>query len=317
MQQADPNTRITVPHIYPSKIYSKIDPSADIAIAKLRKRLNEPLFIVCPGPSSTEIDPNHVIGNGPIFRMNTFFLEPEPRFGTIVDAYFWSINNDALYDEIDKVVTEKKYEIRAFFSPLIPRREDNNDDKISRYGKIFKPSSDHWALIGTNAVLGREMMGRPLPTQAFQALATACIIGFREIHLIGVDMYSDPNKRYAFDYPEHMKKRVDAKHYTPRYEGGAHGLERDFVFLQAILSQFPDTKILNASRISPLQKFLSFSPLVDGQPSGALAANDKPSHQTDNEKQRKTDKPGWWDRIRHILYPHKVRLFKIFGRELK
>lgn len=246
-----------------SKLYSRIELRDSPVVAELSKRAHDPLFIACPGPSSGRIDPAGVIGQGAIFRMNTFFYEQAPQFGSIVDGYFWSVNIDALYDGLEAALG--KYDIRAFFSPLKPARADKDGAKLARYDKLFTPASDHWALMATVPLLGREMMGRPLPTQAFQVVAAAAIMGFRDIHLIGVDMYSDPTRRYVFDYPEDFKKRVDAKHFTPGYEAGAHGVERDLLFLEAIRSEFPSARIYNASDVSPLRRVLPDSPLMEGR----------------------------------------------------
>jgi hypothetical protein len=265
--------KTSIPKGYASKIYDRIDFASDPALSKLLQKRDAPLFIACPGPSSVRIDGERVVGQGSIFRMNTFFFEQAPQFGSVVDGYFWSVNADALYDGLDDAVEQRRYDIKTFFTPLEPQRADKDVSKLARYRSLFTPASDHWALIATNGVLGREMMGRPLPTQAFQVLAAAAVLGFREIHLIGVDMYSDASRRYVFDYPEAAKAQVDAKHYTPGYEPGAHGVERDMIFLRAIQSQFPRTRIFNASDVSPLRTVLPDSHLLTGaRSSHALAA---------------------------------------------
>ncbi|WDI32489.1 alpha-2,3-sialyltransferase [Hyphococcus flavus] len=263
--------RLTAPAVYPSKLYGHFSIGADPVTARLHARRKEPLFIICPGPTSLEIDPAQVVGNGVIFRMNTFFIEEQARFSKKIDAYFWSNGNDVLYDELQRAIEVENYEIDSFFSPLLLRREDKNPKKVREYQKLFQPASDHWAVIGLNPVLGREMMGRPLPTQAFQTLATGAVMGFEEIHLIGVDMYSDKTRRYAYDYPERMKAKVDEKHYAPSYERGAHGHERDLIFLETIRSQFPNTRIYNASRVSPLKEFLPNSPLMENAPLSSVS----------------------------------------------
>lgn len=306
--------RLTAPAVFPSKLYERFSIEADPVVAKLHARRSEPLFIICPGPTSLEINPYDVIGRGVIFRMNTFFIEQEPRFGKHIDAYFWSNGVDVLYDELERAIEIDGYQIEAFFSPLLLRRQDKDDAKAQKQEKLFQPASDHWAVIGLNPVLAREMIGRPLPTQAFQVLAAATIMGFEEIHLIGVDMYSDKDRRYAYDYPDRMKQRVDKKHYTPAYERGAHNHERDLIFLETILTQFPNTRIYNASRVSPLTQFLPLSPLAEGKSAGApthIAPLPQP-----NPQARKSFLRTQWDRLRRWSYPFKVKLYRALGREL-
>lgn len=307
--------RLAAPHIYPSKLYSSFSLDGDPVCAALRARRKEPLFIVCPGPTSLEINPELVAGQGVLFRMNTFYFEETPRFGRFVDGYFCSNGEPAFYDELEKAVVSGGYSIGAFFSPLIIRLKENNPERVDKLEKLFQPASDHWAVIATNPVLAREMMGRPLPTQAFQVLAAGAILGFEEIHLIGVDMYSDPARRYAYDYPERMKAKVDEKHYKPSYEAGAHGHERDLIFLESILAQFPDTRIYNASRVSPLRDYLPLSPLAEGKPAGSAGNYTRPSPSA-AEKSERRDLRYYWNRFRHWAYPFKVRLYRAFGRKM-
>ncbi len=304
--------RLTGPEIFPSKLYGHFSIKADPVTTRLHARRKEPLFIICPGPTGLEVNPDQVVGRGVIFRMNTFFIEEEARFGKHIDGYFWSSGNDVLYDELQRVMEVGGYEIDAFFSPLLLRREDKDPAKVRAYEKLFQPSSDHWAVIGTNPVLAREMMGRPLPTQAFQVLAAGAIMGFEEIHLIGVDMYSDPTRRYAYDYPERMKAKVDEKHYKAAYEPGAHAHKRDLIFLESIMSQFPNTRIYNASRVSPLREFLPLSPLAEGN----LATSAPKPASISAPNAAETGLRRHWNRFRRWAYPYKVKIYKTLGISL-
>ncbi|WDI30548.1 alpha-2,3-sialyltransferase [Hyphococcus flavus] len=257
--------KITAPDLFPSKLYSQFSIEADPVSASLHARRDEPCFIICPGPTSLEINPDFVIGRGVTFRMNTFFFESDPHFGKKIDGYFGCIDQDVFYDELQNAIEVKGYQIDAFFTPFIFRREDQDLEKIALYNQLFTPASDHYAIIALNPVLGREMMGRPLPSEGFRTLAAAAVLGFKEIHLIGADLYVDKTRRYSYEYPERVKGKVDKRHYLPGYQQGAHARNRDLIFLEAILTQFPKTLIYNASRVSPLMHFLPQSPLVEGK----------------------------------------------------
>ncbi|WP_084398677.1 glycosyltransferase family 4 protein [Henriciella aquimarina] len=236
-------------------------------LSYLAERNHLPLAIIGPGPTINDIDPSHIPDEVIRFRMNMFFTEPTPRFGERVDGYFWANDLDVMYELMQSTHENKVYDYKLFFTPNEIRPERPSGKAIAdKCRKILHPRYDHWWLIGHHPDVVRNMLLRPLPTQTFQAVATALILGFREIHLVGIDMYRNKGQRYAHDYSEDIKSRLAEKHRKPGYEPTAHSERRDLAFLSHLMKTFPDAKIYNASSVSPLKDVLPDSPIMHGTP---------------------------------------------------
>ena len=237
------------------------------ALSYLSERTHLPLAIIGPGPTINDIDPKNIPDEVIRFRMNMFFAEPTPRFGRRVDGYFWANDLDVMYELMKSTFEEKIYDYKLFFTPNEIKPERPTGKAVAdKCRAILKPRYDHWWLIGHHADVVRNMLLRPLPTQTFQALATALILGFRDIHLVGIDMYRNKGTRYAHDYSDDIKARLAEKHRKPGYEENAHSERRDIAFLQHLQKCFPDANITNASSVSPLRDVLPDSPLMHGKP---------------------------------------------------
>ena len=235
-------------------------------LSYLDERNHMPLAIIGPGPTINDIDPANIPDEVIRFRMNMFFAEPTPRFGRRVDGYFWANDQDVMYELMQSTFEERIYDYKLFFTcnEIKPERPEGKAiaEKCKR---ILHPRYDHWWLIGHHPDVVRNMLLRPLPTQTFQALATGLILGFREIHLVGIDMYRNKGERYAHSYSDSIKARLDEKHRKPGYEDAAHSERRDLAFLAHLMKCFPDARIYNASSVSPLREVLPDSPLMHGE----------------------------------------------------
>ncbi|WP_273184611.1 glycosyltransferase family 4 protein [Hyphomonas adhaerens] len=237
------------------------------SLSCLAERTHLPLAIIGPGPTLNDIDPANIPEEVIRFRMNMFFSEPTPRFGRRVDGYFWANDLDVMYELMQSTHEEGIYDYKLFFTPNEIKPERPTGQAVAdRCRKILHPRYDHWWLISHHPDVVRNMLLRPLPTQTFQALATALILGFRDIHLVGIDMYRNKGERYAHAYSDDIKARLDEKHRTPGYEDAAHSERRDLAFLEHLKKCFSDARIHNASSVSPLREVLPDSPLMHGRP---------------------------------------------------
>lgn len=236
-------------------------------LSYLSERRHLPLAIIGPGPTLNDIDPAHIPDEVVRFRMNMFFAEETPRFGRRVDGYFWANDLDVMYELMQSTFETRTYDYRLFFTPNEIKPERPSGKAVAdRCREILRPRYDHWWLIGHHPDVVRNMLLRPLPTQTFQALATALILGYRNIHLVGIDMYRNKGQRYAHKYSEEIRSRLAEKHRTPGYEDAAHSERRDLAFLAHLKKCFPDARIHNASSVSPLRDVLPDSPIMHGSP---------------------------------------------------
>ena len=203
--------------------------------------LSRPVVIAGNGPSMSLLDQRHIPADALIFRTNFFFLEPEPTLGTRVDAYFWAVDQPALHRRLHAEVGGGRYEIRAFVSPLDLNRSDS-DRWNPVFAAAFQPSFDHWSILAHEPRLARAMSMRPLPTSGLQMLATAAVLGFRDVHLAGIDFYQDLGVRYSYPIPADLRAELDSVHLTAGYED-AHSLETDLNFLDLILETFSELRV--------------------------------------------------------------------------
>ncbi len=216
-------------------------------------RLHQDCYIVGNGPSSSEVRLSQEQSeNSVVFRANWFFLEDDRRYGDRVDGFFWSVDNAGLRENLKEVQRLSKYTINAFFQPF--QASDLREKVITASTADLMPNFDHWAAISSNPTLARFMMGRPLPTQGMQMIAFAAIMGFKRIHVSGIDLYADIAQRYAWDVPEFVRAHLQDKDVAAGYEN-KHSLDLDLHFLRAIRDQY-DFELVGLSKMDILAPFL-------------------------------------------------------------
>lgn len=209
-----------------------------------------PLVIAGNGPSLLSLDYRQLPDNACVFRCNWFFLEDHYRFGRNVDAYFWSVHNEGMLRGLEEAVRIGGYRIGAYFSPVVFKEFSDESTLCSKLS--FSPAYNHWRIIAGNPTLAADMMARPLPTQGIQMVATALELGFRDIHLVGMDFYQDPHSRYAWQVPPSVADAwLGSKDLTPGYEA-CHEMAVDLRMLQHCMDWFPDARIRNLGRDNPL-----------------------------------------------------------------
>ncbi|MFC7292968.1 alpha-2,3-sialyltransferase [Hirschia litorea] len=210
-------------------------------LKRFEHRLDDPCYIVGNGPSVgsfTDFEDNAVF-----FRMNWFFLEEKPIFGRNVDAFFFSAQDEYLISHLETVIEENTYNIENILSPLKCLNVPQN------WPKMF----DHWTVLATNQAISRYMMSRPLPTQGFQALAFALLAGFKEIRLVGFDLYQGRDRRYAYNIPDDLRRSMKSKDVKAGYEQD-HNLDIDLGFLDCLLNAYPYNRISLVSGADILKK---------------------------------------------------------------
>jgi len=266
---------------------------AGSAIAHFEDMTHRPLVIIGNGPSASFPRYDALPEDPVIFRMNWFFLESHYLYGRRADAYFWSVYNKKLHQQLFETLQEGTYDVNAFFAPF--KVPEDGPDVFHVYGRSFSPQFDHWALISRNPRLARFMMSRPLPTQGFQALACALELGFTDITLIGLDLYDKDRPRYGYTIPETVREGLADKDVAAGYENN-HELAHDLAFLSAIRTEYPDARI-RAVNCHPLMDPALNEALhiEDGPAAEESGAEDKPCQRTIQRWfEPKSPVPGGW-----------------------
>lgn len=246
------------------------------------------IVVVGNGPSLTRTDYHSIPENPYVFRCNWFFLESVYYFGTRVDAVFWSVYNAGLHRELAKQVREKRYDIAHFLFPFHLQDDLPSESSINY---PFTPSFDHWSLLAQNARLARTLMSRPLPTQGVQMIATAAALGFKHIHVAGIDFYADPENRYNYSIPDQIKTFLSPKDYIGGYEA-AHELAIDLQILRLVKEEYKDVRIFSHGLYSrypdifeePARKDIYFNGVGSKIVDGALFYSKRISRSTGNSE---------------------------------
>jgi hypothetical protein len=224
--------------------------SGDPRLSDLIVNNHKPILIVGNGPSIQHVNSDTLPRDYVVFRCNHFFLEPINKFKAITDGYFWSVKEKAILDGLNKSILGGRYSFgKAFYV------NGYAESELAGYSRglrdVLREGLDHWSIIASVPDLARYMMSRPLPTQGFQMLAVAAILGFRDIHLYGIDMYSSDVSRYYYNPPAGMVANLGKNHtLNPGYDK-AHSVEGDLDFFNLICRSF-DFNVTNYSKSSPL-----------------------------------------------------------------
>ncbi|MEM9783123.1 MAG: alpha-2,3-sialyltransferase [Pseudomonadota bacterium] len=246
-------------------------------LSRIRQALHcdgaRPCLIVGNGPSAALPDLSETdLERTTILRANWFFLEEQPTYGRRVDGFFWSVDEKALRRRVATIARHGDYDIRAYFQPFVS--SDRRDQAVTDTPLDLLPNFDHWAVIATNPTLARFMMGRPLPTQGMQMIAFAAALGFRDIRVAGIDLYSDPSQRYAYTIPDEIKAKLPEKDVAGGYEA-MHSLDLDLHFLSATREQYP-LRLTGLSRMERLAPYLDATHTGRSRPSLAAVPSATP-----------------------------------------
>lgn len=279
------------------------------------KKNTRPLVIVCSGPSVADVDYHRIPDNPVIFRLNLFFLERDFFFGRHVDAYFWAVYREVIQDELYELTRDRQYDVDAYFYPMRLVRDIRSHrlETDRMHEKAFRPAYDHWNLLATVPEIARIMMVRPLPTIGLQALAAGLILGFREIHIIGMDFYRSTDRRYGYEIPDRVKSKASPIHFRAGYEPGAHSFENDTYVFSLLQRLFPEAGIYSLSPKSYLSTLTGTSPLQEKE-NRLFVQKDKTDHMEDPGKQADETIMAKGRNLRKRVVPFVYKLLCAFCR---
>jgi hypothetical protein len=96
-------------------------------------------------------------------------------------------------------------------------------------------------------------------TSGILSLLTSIGLGFKKIYMIGIDFYSDKNKRYGYKIGENYRKTVEEKDLQPGYSTNFHSREIDLKGLDIALS-YKDVKIQSICDDAFINQFIDLAP---------------------------------------------------------
>jgi hypothetical protein len=248
-----------------------------------RAATHRPVLLIGNGPSAEAVDPRRLPENPVVVRMNAFMLEQGYPFGDRVDGFFWAVARRWLQVAVGLAQARGDYRFGTFFSPVKLAREGLHAFRAeaASLAGALQPRLSHFDLLRADERLAgwfgtRGERPRPgLPTQGLQALATLLCLGFREIHVAGMDFYQSAARRYAFPYPDFIREMMAPVHVTPGYESSHHGLLLDIEFFLALRCAFPDAAIHSLTEEGPLAGLAALSPPRGAAPPPATRARDR------------------------------------------
>lgn len=243
---------------------------------------HRPVLLVGNGPSANTVDPRRLPQDPVVVRCNAFLFEPDYVFGDRVDGFFWAVARRWLQVAVTLASERRDYGFGTFFSPVAVAREGLYAlrGEAAWLAATLEPRLSHFDILRAHPGIGpwfaqRDQRRRPgLPTQGMQALATLLCLGFRDIHVTGIDFYQSTRQRYAFAYPAVVQEMTAPVHLTPGYEGKYHSIRLDIEFFLALRQHFPDAAIRCLSEDSFFANITAISPPVGGRRLGTARRKD-------------------------------------------
>ena len=258
----------TVPRT--DKFYVSLDDLVRRNVAEVIRNNRRPLIIAGNGPSLRGIDYTRLPENALVMRINNFYFEEKYFLGKHVDYVFLAGQNTVAADSVHtllNVLLKKEYTADYYFG-----RTDNLFEINKNYLPIIdvknalranKTISDYMAL--------RHMPPGHLPTSGMMALFSAIGLGFHDIYLAGVDLYTGAEP-YAFRVGVNHARLVGLTPGSSGYVNGYHSYDID---LQALLlaKGIEGVSIRTLCPESFSAEFLDVAPVVNVEAEGPL---DKP-----------------------------------------
>ncbi|MBD8078064.1 hypothetical protein IF651_03200 [Cellulosimicrobium arenosum] len=238
----------------------------DREIADLAGLVERPLLVVGNGPSAAMPRYDVLPADAVVFRMNWFFLESQYHLGRHVDAWFSAVPHADMERRLAEEIRTGRYEVDRLANPVRVSSARVGERNGNPFLGLGLTELDSWAVVAQHPRLARHFMSRPgLPTTGLQALAFGLAVGFRDIHLAGIDLYESKDARYGFTVPEEVQATLREKDLRPGYED-AHSVSTDLAFLRACLTEFPDARITTHCASETLELYLPGpAPLAEGR----------------------------------------------------
>ena len=249
-----------------------------------RRSTHRPVLLVGNGPSAHAVDPRRLPPDPVVVRCNAFLFEPDYVFGDRVDGFFWAVARRWLQVAAAVAGARGDYRFGTFFSPVAVAREGLYAlrGEAAWLDQALQPRLSHFEILRAHPGIGPwfgphgQRRRRGLPTQGLQALATLLCLGFRDIHVTGLDFYQSTRQRYAFAYPAVVREMTAPVHLAPGYEAQFHGIRLDIEFFLALRRHFPDAVIRCLAEDSFFAQLVATSPPAGGRPPGPARDKDHP-----------------------------------------
>lgn len=256
--------------------------------------LREGSFVVVAGngPSLAGIAPGRVLASDAIFRINSFFLEPEYYLGRRVDL--------ALLAGDPRVVPFVTETLRRAAGHYDIHRWAGSKPRVARIARggglpwPEEPMRQNPEAEEALVRLSAEYQAQP--TSGVLALYLAHAMGAGSIGVAGIDLYAAP-RRYAFDPGPRMRALLGRDLGTRAYDRRLHHPDLDKAAIDWLAAR-PDVSLFRLSEDTPLSEHLDLAPERDGP------APARP------EKAPITDWSGWakgWYPVQALWVMRKVR----------
>jgi alpha-2,3 sialyltransferase len=96
-------------------------------------------------------------------------------------------------------------------------------------------------------------------TSGILSLLASIVLGFKDIYIIGIDFYSDKEKRYGYKVGENYRKTVEEQDLVPGYSEQFHSREIDLKGLDIALS-YKDVHIRSICDDAFINQFIDLAP---------------------------------------------------------
>lgn len=231
--------------------------------------MKKALVVAGNGPSLREIDYTRLPKEYDLFRCNLFFCEEAYYLGKQVSAYFFHKTNFfEYYFTLRHLLTNQEYSIDRilcrdqcadFFSSKeefmkhFPDLEfsDSYADSLVEFSKYRN----------FNAIFYNDHI-----TSGIYMCAVGIALGYKEIHISGIDFYNQGTNSYAFKLQSNTRKLLPLLNRKGKNTDDCyHNAKTDIQALQ-FLQQHYDVKFYSLSPQSPLSQHIDLSPILTQQP---------------------------------------------------
>lgn len=244
--------RENLKNIVDSDVYTRLKP--------ILAQVSKPLVIAGSGPSLQRINYRRLPENFLTFRINNFFLEDKYYLGKDIDLCFQSMPREEAIYTLANTITEYDYNLKSDLIFTLDRVTERfpNRSLFPRVEieKILSLDSKMYSYILEIFYYQHKHV-----TSGILSLLGAIALGFKDIYMIGVDFYSDKEKRYAYKIGENYRKSVEAQDLQPGYSEQFHSREIDLKGLDVALS-YQDVKVQSICDDAFINQFISLAPEV-------------------------------------------------------
>jgi alpha-2,3 sialyltransferase len=243
-------TRENLQNVLTAGSYTRLAPILD--------KVDQPLVIAGSGPSLQRINYKRFPKNFLTFRINNFFLEAKYYLGRNVDLCYQSMPRDETIYTLANVITDYEYN---FNTDLIFTRERVTERFPDRY--LFPRVEVENILSLDNKMYSYILeifhYQEKHVTSGILSLLASIVLGFKDIYMIGVDFYSDKEKRYGYKVGENYRKTVEEQDLLPGYSEEFHSREIDLKGLDIALS-YKDVHIRSICDDAFINQFIDLAP---------------------------------------------------------